>query len=59
MEAETSGVGAAGAGHLTDPDVRLGQLEEAVDALARELESVREDLRALASAVRAGEAEVP
>ena len=58
MDAETSGVGKMGAGHLTDPDVRLGQLEEAVDALARELESVREDLRALASAVRAGEADV-
>lgn len=59
MGADTSGVGETGTGHLTDPDVRLGQLEEAVDALARELESVREDLRALASAVRAGEAQVP
>lgn len=59
MDAETSGHERPGAGHLTDPDVRLGQLEEAVDALARELESVREDLRALAAAIREGEAQVP
>jgi len=42
----------AAAPHLGDPDVRLGQLEENVDALSRELETLREDLRALASAVR-------
>jgi hypothetical protein len=59
MGEETTGSATTGAGHLADPDVRLAQLEEAVDALARELESVREDLRALASAVRQGEAEVP
>jgi hypothetical protein len=59
MDAETSENMETGAGHLTDPDVRLAQLEEAVDALGREVESVREDLRALAAAVRAGEPGMP
>jgi hypothetical protein len=41
----------AGAGALGDAEVRIAQLEEDVAALAREVESLREDLRALAAAV--------
>jgi hypothetical protein len=38
--------------HTGDPEVRLLRLEEGVDAIELELERLREDLRALASAVR-------
>jgi hypothetical protein len=38
--------------HLQDTDVRLAQLEESLEAVAREVEDLREDLRALAAAVR-------
>lgn len=38
--------------HTGDPEVRLLRLEEGVNAMGRQLERLREDLRALAAAVR-------
>lgn len=38
--------------HTGDPEVRMARLEEGVDAMRWQLERIREDLRALAAAVR-------
>jgi hypothetical protein len=53
-EAEPGASAAAPAveSHTGDPEVRMLRLEEGVDAMRWQLERIREDLRALAAAVR-------
>jgi len=50
---------AASERHLEDPEVRFGLLEDGLESLLRDVEEIREDLRALAAAVREREEHEP